>query len=292
MTGLEQAIRFTEVAGRRVAWSSVGSGPPLVIGGWWMSHLELDWQNPGFRRFVGGFCEHRTVIRYDRPGTGMSEPDGELDASMDNEVNLLDGVLDAVADLLGDGPVELLGASYGGPVAAAYARRAPDRVRCLALYGAYADGSRIASPDVQKTLVSMVRTHWGLGSRVLADLFLPGGTAEERAAFVQYQRHAARASVAAKSLAAVYTADVRHDVTRIAVPSLVLHRRGDRTIPFALGRELGASIPGATFVPLAGEEHFPWRGDAASLAGAVLEFLGVEGQGGAARPAVPAGSSP
>jgi DNA-binding CsgD family transcriptional regulator len=106
-------------------------------------------------------------------------------------------------------------------------------------------------------------------------VFLPGATPAERDAFVRYQRHAGRAAVAARSLAAVYAADVRAEAARLTVPTLVLHRRDDRAIPFRLGRELGALIPGATFQPLPGEDHFPWRGDWASVARAVLDFLGV-----------------
>jgi DNA-binding CsgD family transcriptional regulator len=71
---------------------------------------------------------------------------------------------------------------------------------------------------------------------------------------------------------------VRSELARITVPTLVLHRRDDRAIPFRLGREVGALIPGATFRPLPGEEHFPWRGDWVSVTRAVLDFLGVSGQ--------------
>ncbi len=274
--GLEQAIRFTRIGERQVAWSSVGSGPPLVIG-WWMSHLELDWSDPLFRAFVGMLAEHRTVIRYDRPGTGLSDPDGPLDTAVDAEVSVLSGIVDAVAAPRSSGPVALLGGSYGGPIAATYAARAPDRVERLVLYGSYADGSQLAAPDVRSTLISIVETHWGLGSRVLADVFLPGATPAERDAFARFQRASASAAVAARSLAAVYDIDVREELARIAAPTLVLHRRDDQAIPFALGRELSALVPGATFVPLTGRDHLPWRGDAAGVARAALEFLGAQG---------------
>ncbi len=61
----------------------------------------------------------------------------------------------------------------------------------------------------------------------------------------------------------------------IDVPTLVLHRRHDRAIPFDLGRELAAGIPGATFVPLPGNDHFPWYGDPDSVVRPVLSFLGA-----------------
>ena len=69
----DQVIRHTDVGGATVAWSSIGSGPALMIGGWWSSHLDLDWEDPGFRAFVGRLAEHRSVIRYDRPGSRASD---------------------------------------------------------------------------------------------------------------------------------------------------------------------------------------------------------------------------
>ena len=73
----EQAIRFTAAGGRRIAWASSGSGPPLVLSGFWMSHLELNWRDPRFRAYIDALARHRTVIRYDSPGTGLSA-DGPL----------------------------------------------------------------------------------------------------------------------------------------------------------------------------------------------------------------------
>jgi DNA-binding NarL/FixJ family response regulator len=53
----------------------------------------------------------------------------------------------------------------------------------------------------------------------------------------------------------------------------VLHRRDDRAIPFALGRELAAQIPGARFLPLDGSDHAPWMGRSAAVVDATLAFL-------------------
>jgi pimeloyl-ACP methyl ester carboxylesterase len=76
MSSHEQLVRFAELNGRRVAWAAVGEGPPLVMGGWWMSHLELDWGNRRFRDFIAALARYRTVVRYDPPGAGLSDRDG------------------------------------------------------------------------------------------------------------------------------------------------------------------------------------------------------------------------
>ena len=62
-------------------------------------------------------------------------------------------------------------------------------------------------------------------------------------------------------------------------PTLVVHRRGDRAIPYRLGRELAAGIPGATLIPLDGNAHFPWAGDPPSVARALRSVLAPEARG-------------
>ncbi|GLZ46006.1 LuxR family transcriptional regulator [Actinomycetospora sp. NBRC 106375] len=275
-----QTIRFARSEARTVAWAAVGTGPPLVVGGWWMGHLELNWADPGFRDFVTGLAAHHTVVRYDRPGAGLSP--GPPERSLDGEV----AVLAQVVDALGGGLVTLLGGSAAGPVAAALAARRPELVERLLLYGTYADGARVAPPAVREQLVALVGAHWGLGSRVLADLFLPGATAEERDEFARYQRTSASADAAAASLAATYAFDVRSELGRITAPTLVVHRRDDRAIAFDLGREVAAAIPDATFVALEGHDHLPWRGDAAAVLRSLSDFLpGSSGPAPAATPA-------
>ena len=72
----DQVVRHARVGEIDVAWSAVGSGPPLVLGGWWSSHLTYDWEFATFREFVGRLAAHRTVIRYDPPGVGLSRRAG------------------------------------------------------------------------------------------------------------------------------------------------------------------------------------------------------------------------
>jgi DNA-binding CsgD family transcriptional regulator/pimeloyl-ACP methyl ester carboxylesterase len=258
----EQAIRFTTVEGRRIAWASSGSGPPLLLGGWWMSNLELNWRDPRFRAYVEALGGHRTVVRHDaRPG-----------ADLDEEAAALAAVVEAV----GAGPVDLLAGSSGAPIGVAFAAAHPERVGRLVFYGGYADGSRIADERSRRAVVELVRGHWGLGSRALADVFLPSAGAAEREEFVAFQRQAADAEEAARSLEAVYRFDVSDRLGAAPPGAVVLHRREDRAIPFAAGRELAAGLPEATFVALDGDDHYPWFGDSAGLLAATFEALGIE----------------
>lgn len=266
----DQVIRHTDVDGTTVAWSSIGSGPPLMIGGWWSSHLVLDWEDPGFRAFVGRLAEHRSVIRYDRPGSGASDRHAPLPADAEQEYAVLTGVLDAT----GLDSFALLGASSGCAVASVFAARHPERTEALLLYGGYVRGADIAPPSVREAMLSIVEQHWGLGSRVLADVFMPGADDQERERFAVFQRRSASRDMAAASLRSAYSFDSSAHLADVHVPTLVLHRRDDRAIPFGLGRDLADHIDGARFVALDGVDHFPWRGDADAVADEILRFLG------------------
>lgn len=269
MTAESQVVRHSQVGDRTVAWSSVGSGAPLVIGGWWASHLALNWEDLAFRDFVHALARRHTVIRYDRPGTGLSDRDGPPPDTLGEELAALAGLLERI-----DRPrLSLLGASAGSAVASAYAAQHPERVDRLVLYGSYPRGADIASPSVRELMVSIVQGQWGLGARVLADVFLPNATAAERDDFARFQRRSASRESASKALRAVYDMDSTAYLSRVRVPTLVLHRRGDRAIPFDLGREVADTVPGATFVELEGEDHFPWLGDSVAVVDAIERFL-------------------
>ncbi|WP_182524409.1 alpha/beta fold hydrolase [Nocardioides dongkuii] len=277
----DQVVRYSTVEGRSVAWASVGTGPPLLVGGWWSGHLGLDWKDHRFRRFVSALATQHRIIRYDRPGCGLSDRSGPSPASREDEVAVLAGLVEAI----GLESLSLFGASSGAVVAAGFAAAEPSRVDRLVVYGGYAHGADIASPAARELTIDVVRRHWGLGSRVLADLFMPGATAAERAGFAAFQRQAATPEAAAAELALAYRLDARDALRTLTLPTLVLHRRADRAIPFALGQDVASLVRGARLVELQGDEHFPWRGDSRAVTDATAGFLAGRDPRPAAAPA-------
>jgi pimeloyl-ACP methyl ester carboxylesterase/DNA-binding CsgD family transcriptional regulator len=266
-------IRFLPLGAHRLAYEVRGEGPPLVVPAWWVSHLELDWQNPSVRRFWEGVAHGYTLIRYDRLGAGMS------DRRLDESALTLDGevaVLRTLLDELGLDRVSLIGGSSGSCTALAFAAAYPQRVERLVLYGTYTHGDVLTPPGVAEAIVAAVQAHWGLGSRLLGDIFLGGVDAAEQNRFAQLQRESASADAAAALLRLVYRLDVRDRLPRVAVPTTVVHRRDDRAVPYQLGREVAAAIPGATFLPLQGDSHFPWHGDVDSVIRACRQVLAPE----------------
>jgi pimeloyl-ACP methyl ester carboxylesterase/DNA-binding CsgD family transcriptional regulator len=279
-----EQIRFLPFGDRRIANVLTGDGPPLVAAAWWLSHLELDWHDAAFRRFWAALAEGYTLVRYDRLGVGMSDRDVRAEElTLEGEVALLRAVLDE----LELERVVLIGGSSGGCAAISFAARFPERVERLLLYGAYADGAAISTPEVRAAIVTTVRSHWGLGSRLLADIFLGKVGSSEQERFARYQRAATRAETAARLLELIYRTDVRAELPLVQAPTLVVHRRSDRAIPYALGRELAAAIPHAALIPLDGSAHFPWAGDAPSVVRALRSALDPEES-----PAGPGGDPP
>jgi len=263
-------FRFLPLGARRVAYEVRGDGPPLVAPAWWVSHLELDWQSDGFRRFWHGVADGYTLIRYDHLGVGMSDRTvHESDLHLESEVATLRSLLDA----LELERVTLIGGSSGSCTAVAFAAEFPERVERLVLYGSYADGSELTAPGVSSAISAAVRAHWGLGARVLSDIFLGGADAAEQERFAGLQREAATAETAADLLDLVYRLDVRDCLPLVRSPTVVVHRRDDRAVPFRCGREVAAAIPGATLIPLQGSAHFPWHGDVDSVVRACREAL-------------------
>jgi pimeloyl-ACP methyl ester carboxylesterase/DNA-binding CsgD family transcriptional regulator len=263
-------IRFLPLGARRIAYEVRGNGPPLVAPAWWVSHLELDWLSEGFRQFWEALSDGYNLIRYDRLGVGMSDRTvRDSDLTLDGEV----ATLRALLDELGLERVALIGGSSGSCTAVAFAAAFPARVERLVLYGSYPDGAAITTEDVKDAIVSAVRAHWGVGSRLLSGIFLGDAEPAEHERFARFQREAATAETAAALLGLVYRLDVRVQLPLVRSPALVVHRRDDRAVPYRLGRQVAAAIPGATFVPLHGSAHFPWHGDADSVVRACRESL-------------------
>ena len=263
-------IRFLAVDGRRLAYQVTGEGPLLLCPGWWVSHLELDQRDPAFARFWEAIGTGYSLVRYDRLGVGVSDRDvRDEDLTVEGEVE----VIRALLDELGAERTGLLGGSSGGCAAIAFAARFPERVERLMLYGSYADGPSITPPAVREAIVATVRSHWGIGSRLLSDIFLGEVGSREQESFARFQRMAASADTAAALLEQVYRNDVCDQLPQVRAPTMVVHRREDRAIPYRLGRGVAARITGATLVPLKGSAHFPWAGDAASVVRALRAVL-------------------
>lgn len=255
--------------GVRLAYSLHGAGPPLLFVRGWISHIEVLWDDPQFRSYFEALARFYTVVRFDARGNGLSDRDLPR---VDLEALLLD--VEALVDQLALSHFVLYGATFGGPVAILYAARHPEHVSKLILEGTYAKGAEITSRKRQIFLTKMLRTFPEAAFLLLGHATRPGS---QETPYRRPERghQMITASAAAKLYALAFATDISDLLPSIRVPTLVLHRRDSQAIPFRLGRELAAQIPGARFAALSGDAHNSWEGDAAEALKEMGEFLGV-----------------
>jgi pimeloyl-ACP methyl ester carboxylesterase len=265
------AIRYCRTPAGRVAYSTAGAGPPLLCDSGWITHLRGQLELFSFASFMARLAERFTVIRYDKPGCGLSDRD-RIDLSFDGQV----AAALAVADAARAGRFSLFGASQAGQIAAAIAAKCPERVDAMVVYGMCASGADLAPSEVRDSIVALTRAHWGLGSKVLTGIFVPDPSAEEVEAFTRLQRASASAAVASRLLEVYYDTDVRALLPTIRARTAVLHREADSATRFELGREVATLIPGAALIPLPGAGHLFYQGEWEPALEAVLGFLGEE----------------
>lgn len=281
---MEQEIRFCTAAdGVRIAYATVGSGPPLVKAANYLTHVEHDWKGPVWRHWLDELAQYHTLVRYDERGCGLSDWDVH-DFSMDAWVQDLETVVDA----LGLERFPLLGISQGAAVSVAYAVKHPEKVTHLVLYGGYARGrfNRDVSEEEMlqaETMINVIRVGWGQDNPAFRQLFttmlMPDGSDEQMAWLNELARISATPENAAAMERAFYQIDVTEPAKRVAVPTLVLHARDDAAIPFEEGRRLAALIPTARFVPLDSRNHVLLPDEPAwtRFLAEVRAFLGVLG---------------
>lgn len=258
MSDARQEIRYCRTSdGVRLAYAISGHGPPLVKTGNWLNHLEYDWDSPIWRHFFLGLSRNNRLIRYDPRGTGLSDWD-VADISLDAWVNDVATIVDAA----GLDRFPLFGLSHGCAVSIAYAVRNPDRVSHLILCGGFALGASKRRPEDRErhnALATLMRLEWGADNpairQMLANYLMPGATKEQIDTFNELQRKTASAEGAARYFEATGAIDVVGLLPQVRVPTLVMHARGDVQVPFELGRQLAAEIPGAKFVALQSNNH-------------------------------------
>ena len=268
--------RYAKSGEVNIAYQVVGEGPfDVVYAPGFISHLEALWDVPFFRGFAERLAAFSRLILFDKRGTGLSDRVGgspTFEQRMDD--------IRAVMDAAGSDRAALVGVSEGGPMSMLFSATYPDRVSSLTLIGCgprfstAEDWPWAATPEIQGKFLDWVERHWGQGD--VLSTFIDGIVEAEsdRTVIARYERFAASPGAARAILAMNYDIDVRSILSSIRVPTLVVHRTGDRIIPVAAGRYLAEHIPGARLLELPGDFHISARPERAEeLSGAIEEFL-------------------
>ena len=258
-----------------IAYQVLGKGPvDLVFVGGFVSHLEQAWEEPGLSQFMQRLASFSRLIIFDKRGMGLSERVGYspcLDHTMDDIL--------AVMDAANSQRAVLFGVSEGGPNSILFAATYPDRVTALILYGTMAKFTRTAdypwalTPRQWDAWLDRLIDNWGNPTSI--EYFAPSRAHDP--AFLTWWAQLLRLGSSPAGVKSVLEVardiDVRHVLPAVRVPTLVLHRAGDKAMRVEGGRYLAQHIQNAKYVELDGDDHWWWVGDTEAILVEIELFL-------------------
>lgn len=252
-------VRYaTAPDGVRIAWSRIGSGPPLIASVSWIGHLGRGHANPLSNRIVQALAERFTLIQFDHRGMGLSEReiDGTTlrDLARDIETVAKAAELDRFA---------LFAMAHGCAVALDYMEHNPGRVSRLALYGATSTGWRHPewgeTTERTEAIMAIARLGWDaeepIFRKLTLDAVLPDKTGIDTGWLYEHLRDTIRADVSVRIIESIADFDFRAFLPRIDIPTLVLHSSGDRAVPSDHGKAVAQAIPAARFLEVPSSNH-------------------------------------
>jgi pimeloyl-ACP methyl ester carboxylesterase/class 3 adenylate cyclase len=259
-----------------IAYQTVGKGSPdLVLVPGWVSHVEYAWEEPSFSYFLRRLASFSRLILIDRRGTGLSDRVTDL-PTLEQRMDDVRAVMDAA----GSERATVVGISEAGPMCLLFAATYPVRTAALILCGTFARWLR--APDYPiglpaETLgkfLEWAEETWGTGA-ASAEHFAPSRADDEafRRSWARFERLAVSPAGMKSLLRMLQETDARHTLPLIRVPTLIIHRQGDRVARVAGARYVAERIPGAKYVELPGIDHFPWVGNTDAIVDEIEEFV-------------------
>jgi pimeloyl-ACP methyl ester carboxylesterase len=270
---MDASIQYAKTSdGVSIAYRVFGDGPrDIVLIPGTVSHVELYWEFPVNVYLLKRLTSFARVIVFDKRGQGLSD----RTASQTLEERISD--VRAVMDAAGSDRATVYGWSEGGPMSLMFSASYPERTSGLVLYGTFASMKAdpwIVTPGLFEQNLRVWETNWGQG--ILVPLNAPSRLQDKP--LVQAVGRLERASASPGSIVALmranYEIDVRHILSSIHVPTLVLHRAGDALVPVAAGRYLAGHIPGAKYAEIPGTDHLVTDEETQEIiADAIEEFI-------------------
>lgn len=258
-----------------LAYQTIGArNRDLLMVGGFISHVEQIWEEPDIVSFVEQLSRAARIIVYDKRGLGLSDRVGTRPTLEEHVADAL-----AVAHAAGSEQMVVLAVSDGAPIGIKLATEHPEQIAGLVIYGGQPKG--VQSADYPWGLTPAQYQRWiaklvsGWGGPVNLEYFAPSRSQEPllRQWWAHLQRLASSPGALRAILEGMRDTDVRPLLGQVRVPTLILHRRGDRCVPVEAGRYLAAHIPGARYVELPGEDHWWWVGQTDLLLEEINHFI-------------------
>jgi pimeloyl-ACP methyl ester carboxylesterase len=267
--------RYAKNGDVNIAYQVASEGEvDLVFVPGWVSHVEYAWEEPSLAPFLERMAGFSRLILFDRRGTGLSDPVERL-PTLEQRMDDLRSVMDAV----GSERAFLFGISESGPMCALFAATYPERTAGLVLCNTFATGLRsdgypwMLDAAGWSHFQRSVEAQWGTG--ITARIYAPSRAGDEafERSWGRFERRAVSPGAMSKILGMCMDTDVRSVLPSIRVPTLVVHRTGDRATPVEGGRYLAEHIPGARLEEVKGVDHFPWVGNSDAILEEVEHFV-------------------
>jgi class 3 adenylate cyclase len=276
MTAAPETHYTRSADGTNLAYQMSGDGPldlVFLVGG--AFPIDLLSEDPGFirvRKRLGAFSR---TLWSDTRGMGASEGDPRDSLAVD----IFDADLTAMLDASGFRRLALVAEDVAGGRAIHFSATHPERVSAVVLINTFAHYVREDNypwgfpPESLDRLAAVIKDSWGTAA--IVEVVAPSRVADERfrAWYARSARFTGGPDLIADLIRANVQTDVRPLLPSISVPTLVLHREGNRYIRLGAGRYLAEHIPNAKFVALPGDDHLFCVGDTDALADEIEEFL-------------------
>ncbi len=255
---MEPITGYASLDGQQIAYQVIGDGPvDIVMAPSWFSATDIEWQEPRIRAFFERLSSFARVIRFDRRGSGASDPLANnalppWEAFADDIECVMDAVGSENAFLYGDGD--------GGPLSVLFTAAHPQRVRGLILFHTSArfladtDYEMGMPPELASSLAEEMTRDWGVASEDLVALWVPSraGDPDFRRWIVRLMRATTTPSSVKSYMDGVITADVRGVLSSLDLPTLILHPAKSEMLSIENARYLNAHIRASTLVELDG----------------------------------------
>ena len=282
---MEPRIQYAKTSdGVNIAFWTMGKGMPLVqMPRLPFSHIQLEWQNPEYRRMFERLAQKRCLVRYDPRGTGLSDRE-PADLSLDALVK----DLVAVVDRLDLERFVLYGIASSAPMAIAYAARYPDRVSHLVLWCAATRGADFSSSAEFQGMVALIDKDWDMFTNSAARFAYDWADNESARRFAAHIRDSATPEAVKTFYRALEGFDVAGLLSQVTPPTLVIHHRQVPYPGLDVSKHLASNLPDARLVVLEGSGLAGFLADHEAVATAIDEFLG-EGEEAEVKAELPEG---
>jgi class 3 adenylate cyclase len=264
--------------GGHIAYQVVGDGPldVVYVPSWW-GHVDGNWEEPTFARFLRRLASFSRLILFDKRGTGASDP---LPASgLVTWEDWVDDVCTVMAAVDSE-RAAVIGVGYGGPVALLFAATYPRQTSALVLFNTSAclvssDGSAAGlPPDLAESIIDEAAANWGSGAMIETLHPSRADDDEFRRWWSKYQRMSGTPTMSAAMTRLAFSADARSLLPAIQAPTLVMHRRDFALVQWSQATYLAEHISGARSLELSGTDGAMWtEPDWESIADEVQEFV-------------------